>query len=782
LTVEEAKSLLSSLTRAPDYKGQVEHIEVLPPREARFAEPHPPLPKALREALKRIGIERLYKHQVEALDLLRKGKNIMVVASAAGGKTLCYNLAIFEALINDPKTRALYLFPTKALAQDQLRKIREFSPGIDFVRPATYDGDTPSQDRAAIRRLCNLVLSNPDMLHVGILPNHTQWAHFFSSLKFVVLDEAHVYKGIFGAHTANVIRRLRRICEHYGSRPQFVLCTATIGNPKELARKLVGEEVEVVSNDASPTGAKFFVLWNPPIIDLAGSRRRSPNYEATSILAHLIRHGVRTIAFAKARKVAELILRYARDMLKDNPALAERLASYRAGYLPEERRDIERRLFKGELLGVSSTSALELGIDIGDLDACIIVGYPRSKTSLWQQAGRAGRRLGASLAFLVAYEDPLDQYFMRHPESLFKGEFDEVILDPDNRYILGAHLLCAAHELPFQNDGRFFPKERAESVLKRLEAKGLLRKRGEKWYWTGPGTPAPHFGLRSASSSGYQIVDITKGKVIATVDEARAFETVHPGAIYLHQGETYLVEELDIKAKVARVVPADVDYYTEPRIVKDTRIIEELRSKEVENCEAYFGRLRVTEKVIGYRRRQHYTEAILSYHDLDLPERKYDTQGLWLIVPPRVAHEVAELGLHLMGGIHAMEHAMIGLLPLFAACDREDVGGISNPFHPDTAMPTVFIYDAYLGGVGIAERGFERLKEWMEATLEQVSNCPCEEGCPSCIQSPKCGSNNEPLDKSACSFILARLLGRGRKEALDLAERPKRKRQIASAG
>ncbi len=608
------------------------------------------------------------------------------------------------------------------------------------------------------------------MLHVGILPNHTQWAQFFSRLKFVVLDEAHVYKGIFGAHTANVIRRLKRICEHYGSQPQFVLCTATIGNPAELARKLIGDEVVVVDQDASPCGTKFFVLWNPPFIDVRRSRRRSPNYEATSIFSLLVRHRVRTIAFAKARKVAELILRYARDMLEDDPDAKERIASYRAGYLPEERRDIERRLFHGDLLGVSATPALELGIDIGSLDACVIVGYPRSKTSLWQQAGRAGRRLGAALAFLVAYDDPLDQYFMRHPELLFTGKFDDVILDPDNPYILGAHLLCAAYELPLENDGKFFPADLSEDILEKLQASGLLRKRGARWYWVGGDAPAPQIGLRSATSSGYQVVDITKGKVIATVDEGRAFETVHPGAIYLHQGETYLVEELDIQGKVAKVVPADVDYYTEPRTIKDTRILEEWRRKRVRLCEAFFGKLRVTEQVIGYRRRQHYTEVILSYHELDLPEREYDTQGLWLVVPPRIAQEVSEYGLHLMGGIHAIEHAMIGLLPLFASCDREDVGGISNPFHPDTILPTVFIYDAYRGGVGIAERGFQRLEEWMRATLELVSTCPCEDGCPSCIQSPKCGSNNEPLDKLACVYILSRLLGQSEGEARRLIQ------------
>ncbi len=727
------------------------------------------MPRPLQDALKRVGAEKLYTHQAQAINAARAGKNVVVATSTASGKTLCYNVPVLEAVIGDWRSRALYLFPTKALAQDQLRSLRELTrPNLPEVKFGTYDGDTPQSTRARRRKEAAILLTNPDMLHLGILPNHTLWAHFFANLKYVVLDEAHIYRGVFGSQVACVLRRLRRVCEFYGADPQFICCSATIANPGEHIERLVGVPAPsaslrtslVVDDDGSPSGAKDFVLWNPPFLDRARTTRRSANSEATDLFVEMARQGVRNITFTRARKVAELILRYAREILKEkDPDLVPLIKSYRAGYLPEERRQIERELFSGKLLGVTATSALELGVDVGSLDATVLVGYPGTIASTWQQAGRAGRGVRESLSVLIGLDGPLDQYFMRHPAALFGRGHEHALTAPDNVYILEKHLPCAAHELPLTNDDEFLFGPGFVEAMISLERRGVLVYRNERWYNVGGSYPAQEVNLRSISGTRFALLDESRGyQTLEEIEGSSAFYRVHPGAIYLHQGESYLVTDLDLQAQVARLRPVDVDYYTQPRELNDVSIVRSFKHKQFPKTAAFFGQVRVTQQVIGYARKQQFSEAVLSVEYLDLPPQSFETKALWFDVPPELARRLSRRGLHFHGGLHALEHAAIGILPLFAMCDRMDIGGLSTPQHPDTGQPQVFIYDAFPGGVGIAEKGFDILKELWRATLSAIKECPCKDGCPSCVQSPKCGNNNEPLDKEAAVAILRELL------------------------
>ncbi len=751
---------IEHLKRQRFYRGQIEHIEHIPAREARYGELDEPLPPALEASLKEAGIERLYTHQAQAINAIRAGCHVVVATSTASGKTLCYNLPVLEAIIGDRRARALYLFPTKALAQDQLRSLRELTRNLRDVRFGTYDGDTPRSTRTRLRKSASIILTNPDMLHLGILPNHPLWSRFFANLRYVVIDEVHVYRGVFGSQVACVLRRLRRICRFYGSEPQFICCSATIANPGEHVERLIGLPVQVIDDDGSPQGAKDFVLWNPPFIDLAKTMRRSANSEATELFTQMVRHGIRNITFTKARKVAELILLYAREVLREEaPELVPLIRSYRAGYLPEDRREIERGLFEGRLLGVTATTALELGVDIGSLDATVLVGYPGTIASTWQQAGRAGRGVRRSLSILIGLDNPLDQYLMKHPQYIFSRTQDNALINPNNVYILEKHLPCAAHELPLSDEEELFGPGFHEAVAN-LERRGLLQRRNERWYYLGFGYPAQDVSIRSISPSSFVLLDESQGyQTLEEIEATTAPLRVHPGAIYLHQGESYLVTRLDLDAQVAYLRPVDVDYYTQPRQINDVHIIRSLKAKQLPTTNAYFGRVRVTEQVIGYRRKQRFTEAVLSVEYLDLPPQSFETMALWFDIPPRIAGQVRRRGLDFHGGLHAVEHAAIGILPLFAMCDRLDIGGLSTPSHVDTGRPQVFIYDAFPGGVGIAEKGFELLEELWRRTLQLIEECPCKEGCPSCIQSPKCGNDNQPLDKEAAKVILEGLLG-----------------------
>ena len=758
----DTSAFLHHLTVQPTYNAQIAHIEHIPPCDASCAELDKPLVSSLQHCLDEHGLLPLYTHQAEAVNDARQGRNVMVSTSSASGKTLCYNIPVLEAMLTERGSRALYLFPTKALAQDQLRGLQELFclPPLRAEEFATFDGDTPQAERPEIRKRARIILTNPDMLHIGILPNHQSWSRLLRHLRYVVVDEAHIYRGVFGSHVACVLRRLRRLCQLYGSNPQFICCSATIANPGEHAEKLVGLPFTVVDNDGSPHGGKDFVFWNPPIIDEAKSVRRSANSEATNLFTELVNCNVRSLTFARTRRLTELIYTYSRQRLAETaPALAGRIKAYRAGYLPQERRQIEQELFSGQLLGVVATTALELGIDIGDLEATVLTGYPGSIASTWQQAGRSGRGRDRSLSFLIGLDNPLDQYFMRHPDFFFQKGFENALVNPDNAYILGAHLLCAAWELPLGSDeeifGSTFRQRRAE-----LEELGVLRERRQRWYLSPRiAYPAQGINIRSTSGENFAVVDTSTDSLLETVDASVAFFQIHPGAIYLHQGESYLVIDLDLANRTAYAEPTTASYYTQTKEIEDLRIVKRTRRRRCGLVRVYLGEVEVTNTVVGFKKKAQFTEEVIGEEPLDLPPQHFPTVALWFDLPPEVVARLDREQLDFAGGLHATEHAAIAILPLFALCDRNDIGGVSTPFHPDTGRAQIFIYDAYPGGIGIAEKGFDLMEELWQATLKAIIECPCQEGCPSCIQSPKCGNNNKPLDKKAAQMLLEGLLG-----------------------
>ncbi|MCL6471520.1 MAG: DEAD/DEAH box helicase [Firmicutes bacterium] len=757
----EVASFLRYIKDQPGYRGQIIHERKLTAKSASFATPKHGLLSEAAQRLSLAGINDLYTHQARVFDLAKEGKHVLVVSGTASGKSLCYNLPVLEEMLTNKRAKALYLFPTKALAQDQLRAIGE----LDFpVTVSTYDGDTPREERSRIRRQASIILSNPDMLHQGILPFHKHWATFLLNLKYVVIDEVHVLRGVFGSNVAQVIRRLRRLCHHYGSHPQFIMASATIANPEELAKRLTGLEVEVVAEDGAPQGPKTWVFWNPPFIDETQAKRKSITWEVTWLLGELSKDYFRTIVFSKSRKLAELVLSYARRNLSDRPDIIKRIASYRAGYLPSQRREIESRLFSGELLAVSATNALELGIDVGALDAAIINGFPGTIASTWQQAGRAGRTVGESLAVLIAADDPLDQYYVNHPEYFFGRNFEEAIIDLDNQKILGKHLRCAAFEKPLSIDDRFFFGEGFEVAANSLIQSGDLKERKGKWYLAQMCFPAQEVNIRSASQSTYDIVDIETGQLLGTTEGTRAFFEIYPGAVYLHQGDPYAVQSLDIKNRVALVKKTADEYYTEPREDTEVRVLSELETRALGRTRLNFGQVEVTTHVVAFQKKAP-DGRIIGIEELDLPPVRFQTEAIWYTVPDKV---IVKLGLderELAGGIHAAEHAGIAMLPMFAMCDRWDIGGVSTPFHLHTGEATIFIYDGFEGGIGIARRGFWVAEEHLRRTLEVIERCPCKDGCPSCIQSPKCGNWNEPLDKRAAIGILKQIVGSGKQAA-----------------
>jgi DEAD/DEAH box helicase domain-containing protein len=601
-------------------------------------------------------------------------------------------------------------------------------------------------------------MTNPDMLHASILPGHARWADFFLRLSMVVVDEAHVARGVFGSHVAMIIRRLRRLVAHYGGRPQFVLASATIGNPSELASRLVGLPFDEVADDHSPRGEKLFVLWNPPLVDEDLGLRRSAISETSWLFRQLVEKEIRCIAFCRSRRAAELVAEFARRELPG--ILKRRVKAYRAGYLPEERRALERALASGELLGVAATSALELGIDVGSLDAALLAGYPGTRASMWQQAGRAGRRQEASMAILVAQDDPLDQYLVNHPDDLFGKPPEAAVIDPDNPYVVAPHIACAAQEHPLSLEEVDLFGPAAGPALERLKQKGFVEERRGLLYYRGRESPHRAIDVRSASGYLVAIVDEETGALLGTVDEARSHYQVHDGAIYLHQGEQFLVSKLDLEDRVALVRKSDADHYTQARDITDIEVIRVIEDKLVEDTPAAFGEVQVTRQVVGYQRKSHLTGEVIDLVELSLPPQRLTTKALWWLLPGSLLDRAAITPAVLPGAIHAAEHAAIGLLPLVATCDRWDVGGLSTPFHPDTGLATIFIYDGYPGGAGIAERGYRSGHRLLEATLETVRQCPCSQGCPSCVQSPKCGNGNEPLDKQGAVAVLAAMLGR----------------------
>jgi DEAD/DEAH box helicase domain-containing protein len=720
-----------------------------PSREPRI-EPLPDdLDPGVASSLVANGVTGLFVHQAEAWEAAGRGENVVVTTGTASGKSLAFNLPVLDAIAREPKTRALYLYPTKALAQDQARALAALR--VKGVKAAIYDGDTPGERRWQIRKWSNLILTNPDMLHVGLLPHHDRWGDVLHNLRYVVVDEAHVYRGVFGSHVANVLRRLRRLARIYDADPQFLLASATIANAGELAAALTGVPATVVERDTSPKAEREILIWNPPLLDPELGQRASPLGEAARLLSQLVSQGLRTICFAKSRKAAELIHRFAVERV--DVATARRLAPYRAGYTPEQRREIERRLVEGELLGVTATDALELGIDIGLLDCAISVGFPGTVASLRQQWGRAGRRT-RGLAILVASEDALDQFFAREPEALLSRRVEAAILDHANPRILDPHVLSAAYEAPLDEDDT---ATLGPEALQRAALLPELEETPAGYVWKGRDYPAARLSLRSGDADAFTVVDAGSGVLLGLVERDRAYSTVHEGAVYLHLGEQYVVEALDHESRVALVTPASVDWYTQVKKNTETGIEEVERSERKLGLDLHFGHVSVSEQVVAYAKKSVRDGSTIDVVPMLMPETTFETEAVWFCPEPAQLEELERMPV-LLGTLHAAEHALIALLPLWAMCDRWDIGGLSTNVHFQTGRPTIFVYDGHAGGVGITSRGFDRFQDWVEDTARLLAHCPCKSGCPSCVQSPKCGNLNEPLDKAGARTLVTRML------------------------
>ncbi|MBE7338220.1 DEAD/DEAH box helicase [Corynebacterium aurimucosum] len=767
-------------------ESELTHSTTLPAQPARYAEwPEWVLPE-LREALEERGVAKLYAHQVAVAQAAWEGRDVVVSTGTSSGKSLGYRLPILSRLTQDPTACALYITPTKALGSDQLRTVLELTQSIAAlhdVHPAPYDGDTPTEARAGIRDQARFIFSNPDMIHSSLLGAHQRWARVLRHLKFIVIDEAHAYRGVFGANVALVVRRLLRLCAHYGSRPVVIAASATMRDPARHAARLTGREFLPVTEDGAPTGARTVALWEPGFMEgIEGQNgapvRRAATTEAAWMMAALVAQGARTLTFVRSRRAAETTALRAAEELSGRlgrPDFARRIAAYRAGYLAEDRRALEQALDDGSLLGVATTSALELGIDVGGLDAVVTAGFPGTVASFWQQAGRAGRRGQGSLVVLVARDEPMDTYLVHHPEALLGRPVEASVFNPANPYILAGHVYCAAVEKPLSDaDVAAF---RAEDVVHDLAQQGLLRRRPQGWFAAPlpagsseltPETAHTAVSLRGGSGEEVMIVDSSDGRLLGTIDSARAVSQVHPGAVYLHRGESFVIEELHLgggdgsasaEPGVALAVPKAPDYTTQPKSTTDIRILSEaddlvnyapglwVASLEVE----------VTDKVTGYQVRLP-DGSVGEDIPLDLPEQRLVTRAVAYTIDPLALAAMGVTAGRTPGTLHAAEHAAIGLLPLIATCDRWDIGGVSTAQHADTGLPTVFVYDGHPGGAGFVEEGFRRFPEWIKATFEAVRSCPCESGCPSCVQSPKCGNGNNPLDKAGAIALLGALV------------------------
>lgn len=766
---------LSHLREGREYRDELVHMEKIPARDAKTAGLSVPLHPAVESALEALGIQSLYTHQVQTLERVREGKNVAVVSGTASGKSLAYILPAIETSLADDLATTLMLFPTKALAQDQLRSFSAFTALMGGAAPrikaGTYDGDTSPSLRRTLRTSASVILSNPDMLHQGILPYHARWSRFFSNLKYVVVDEIHTYRGVFGSHVANVLRRLRRVCRHYGSPPQFICCSATIRNPRELAENLTGLEVALVDEDGSPQAPKRFVFWNPAFIDESRSQRRSSNVEGMGFLVDLIKRGVQTIVFTKARVTAELIYKYARESLfKRDPSLSKRISPYRGGYLPQERREIERKLFSGELLGVVSTNALELGIDVGGLGACVMIGFPPTIASTWQQAGRAGRRGEEALVVVIAYNDPNDQYLMRHPEYFFGKSPESAVIDPDNPYILAGQLACAVRELPIgSGDAEFFPRALSDRVMGLLEDENKTKRIGAEYYWACGDFPAGQVSLRTMSDETYTIFDSGVDKtIIGTVDGISALELIYPGAVYLHEGETYFVKELDLEMKAATVEAMEVDYYTQPVLDSSIVVLDESERKSWKLETACAGDAEVSWQTVAFKKVRFYTLENVGYKKLDLPRLKISTKAMWLIPSPETMDALRSAHMNPVEGMAGVRNLLITVLPIHCMCDKTDVGGVIDS--SNTGSPALFVYDRYPGGMGFSEKAYAGLEEVLTACLHLVSECDCAYGCPSCVglpvlippqqQDPDVGYGWPIPSKEAALLLLREMLGR----------------------
>ena len=749
------ESALEALRQSPRFRDRIAHIEVLPAREPEYGELGKPLPAALSRYLDARGI-RLYSHQCGAVEALRAGRNVILCTPTASGKTLGFDLPVFETLARDRLATALFVYPTKALSNDQLKVFREMER-VTGIRAdaAVYDGDTPVSRRGRIREISRIILTNPHELH-HVLPWHSKWERFFRNLRYVVFDEAHRYRGVFGSNVAFVIRRLRRIARFYGASPSFVLSTATLANPQEFGEKLAGLPFDVISGDGSPRGGKTFLFYNP-FFDGAGAL--SPHQETRDLFLYFVKRGLQTLCFTASRRMAELIALWSKEATKAGSALSGQIAAYRAGYLPQERREIEDALKRGLLTGVTSTNALEVGIDIGSLDCVIISGYPGTVLATWQQAGRSGRRNREALAVLVAFQDPLDQYLMKHPGSFFGKPHEQAIIDLANPYILSGQLLCAVAELPF-DAGRedTLPGEASAGLLPELAAEGLVKETPHGWVYTGRGRPVEAVGLDHIARDAYRIT--CEGALLETMDVSQACREAHLGAVLLHQGESYVVRRFDAENRLVEVERRDVDYYTRAIKAVDLEILGTKDMRRMGRMIFCLGELEVTETTLGYKVIR--DDQVAAREDLELPPLRFPTTGLWFTIPDELRRAIHDRGLSFGGALHALEHAMIAILPFEVLCDRWDIGGLSTPGHPGTGEPTIFLYDGYEGGIGLTEKAQGLMDRVARLTLELIRDCPCETGCPACILSPKCGNDNRPMDKQGALLLLEGMLDRMR--------------------
>ena len=762
----DAAELVGRLADLPGRGDRLTHLEVLPPRAAVHQDWPAWVRDDVRAAYARRGVTRPWRHQVVAADAAWHGDHVVLATGTASGKSLAYQAPALSTILGSRGRRGerggtvLYVAPTKALAQDQLASLTAL--GLD-ARITTHDGDSSHEQRDWARDHAEYVLTNPDMLHRSMLPGHARWAGFLGSLRYVVVDECHHYRGVFGAHVSHVLRRLRRVCALHGASPTFVLASATIAEPEVTARRLTGLDCVAVTSDASPRGQVALALWEPPLTSYTGENgapvRRAASSETADLLADLVVEDVRTLAFVRSRRGAEQVAMTAAGLLADvDPALPARVGSYRGGYLPEERRAIEDDVRAGRLTGLAATNALELGIDISGLDAVLMAGWPGTRAALWQQVGRAGRGAQDALAVLVARDDPLDTYLVHHPEALFGQPVEASVFDPGNPYVLGPHLCAAAHESPLTEADLPLFGPTARQVLDDLVAGGLLRRRPRGWFWTDRRRPSDLADIRSTGGSPVQLIDESTGRVVGTVDAARAHGTAHPGAVYVHRGETWLVRALDLDEHVATMAPTVVDYSTSARELTDIRIVRQRDQQSWGACVLALGDVEVSQQVVSFLKRRQPSGEVLGEEPLDLPERTLLTTAVWWTVPPEVLGDAGLDAADLPGAAHAAEHCSIGLLPLFATCDRWDIGGVSTALHPDTGQLTVFVHDGHPGGAGFAERGYEAAVAWLTATRDAIRACECLEGCPSCIQSPKCGNQNNPLDKTGAAALLDVLL------------------------
>jgi DEAD/DEAH box helicase domain-containing protein len=734
----DVQRFLNRLQSDPYYQQQIARIEEIPGCDPVFGEVSPPLRPEIQQLLAGRGITQLYSHQAEAINAIRQGNHTVIVTGTASGKTLCYNLPVLESFLVNPQSRALLIYPTKALTQDQLKTLVRLTEGLKTL-PAmgTYDGDTSVNNRKKLRDSGNIILTNPDMLHQGILPKHPGWSAFFGNLKYVILDEIHTYRGVFGSNVANVIRRLKRICRHYGGNPVFIGTSATINNPLQHAQELLGVPMQLVNRDGAPRGRKYFVFWNPPYLDQTKTERKSANSEAAQLMTELIGERISTITFAKARVVTELIYRYVQEQLeRKSPGLAKKIRAYRGGYLPEERREIERQLFEGELLGVTSTNALELGIDIGQLEACLVVGYPGTIASTWQQAGRVGRAKEDSLVIFIPHQNPIDQYLAKNTQYFFAKNPESAVIDPNNPHIVMGHLRAAAFEAPVgPTDCREFG-EYAPAVVELLNEAGELRQIAGKWYWRTTGFPAAEVSLRNISDNTFSIVDTAAGppKVIGTLDEASAYQQIYTEAIYLHDGETYFVKEMNVPQKVSYVEKIAVDYYTQS--ITEVKIT--ITGKEIESnwrkADDGFGTVEVMIKPYLFRKIKFGSRDSIGFGKINLDPQVMQTNAFWIVPPPHTLHLVKEYGRDPVESMLGIANVLTEVLPFLVMCDTGDIGSMVDL--ANHGAPSLFVYDKYPGGLGFAHRSLERVEELMAAARDLITACPCEAGCPSCVGSP----------------------------------------------